>query len=121
MQQRAAYPDGVSVTQGNSATPDGVRQGVYRCLLSAVVRAAQNPEFRAALTGASAAIRLQVSHMQDIELAQCCIGILAWCAVALNTNAMYGTQALLDAGTFQTDDARSEAAAALKAVGASIA
>jgi len=56
-----AYPDAVSVTQDNSATPDGVRQGAYRCLLSAVVHAAQNPEFIAALNGASASVRIQVS------------------------------------------------------------
>jgi len=34
---------------------------------------------------------------------------------------MYDMQALLDAGIFQTDDARSEAVAAVKAVGGSVA
>ena len=63
--QCAACLDGVPETQDNSATPDGVRQGAYRCLLSAVVHAAQNPEFRAALNGASAGIRIQVSHMLE--------------------------------------------------------
>ena len=105
------------MTQDNSATPEGVRQGAYRCLLSAVVHAAQNPDFRAALDGASAAIRIQVSRTSKF----CCVRVPTCCLVSLNTKPTYGVQALLDAGTFRTDDARSEAVAALKAVGGSTA
>ena len=56
---------GSGSTQDNSAMPEGVRQGAYRCLLSAVVVATQDAAFKAALNEASAANRLQVCISVD--------------------------------------------------------